>query len=180
MSEITRRGSSFVGYEYMETMVFQDRASMYIDGYMNFGWILDDKAPTSLNPMGKITLKLKRDRKLLNKTELTRLQRHFEACMVEIEAMEKSKTSIATMWALIIAFMGTAFMTGAVFAVVHEPPLILLSILLALPAFIGWLLPPFAYKVLVHKKTVEMEPLIEGKYDELYEVCEKGNRLITN
>ena len=43
-----------------------------------------------------MTLRLKRDRKIVNKTELTRLQRNFEACVREIQSLENSKTSKAT------------------------------------------------------------------------------------
>jgi hypothetical protein len=179
MNEITRSGSSFIGYEYKEVITDQDKTSMYIDCYMNFGWDLDEKIQP-FNHMGKVTIKLKRDRKILNKTELTRLQRHFEACMSEIETIEKSKTSLATMWALIIGIMGTAFMAGSVFAITSDRPRILLSIILSIPAFIGWLLPIFVYKELVGKRAKKIEPLIEEKYEEIYRICEKGNKLLSN
>ncbi len=177
MNEITKSGSGFVGYEYKEIIADQEKVSMYLDGYMNFGWVPDENIqPSGL--MGKVMLKLKRDRKILHKTELTRLQRHFEACMDEIDAMEKSKTSSATIWALVIAIIGTAFMAGSVFAVTHEPPMILLCILLAIPAFIGWILPLFVHRAMVRKRTAKLAPLIEQKYDEIYEICEKGNKLL--
>ncbi len=35
-----------------------------------------------------VTVYLKRNRKLINKMELTRLQRNFESCMQEIQRME--------------------------------------------------------------------------------------------
>lgn len=183
MNEVTRSGNSYVGYDYKEVAINQDKTSMYVDGYMNFGWVLDEKVkPSSYagkSQMGKVTLKLKRDRKILNKTELTRLERHFEACMSEIETMEKSRTSSAIMWALVIAMIGTAFMAGSVFAVTNDPPMILLCILLAIPAFAGWILPFFVHRTILSKKTKKMEPLIEQKYDEIYEICEKGNKLLS-
>lgn len=179
MNEITKSGNDFVGYEYKEITADRERASMYLDGYMNFGWVADENIQPSM-VMGKVTLKLKRDRKILNKTELTRLQRHFEACMNEIDAMEKSKTSDATIWALVIAIIGTAFMAGSVFAVTHQPPIIWLCIVLAIPAFIGWTLPAFVYKTRVRKKTNLVAPQIEQKHDEIYEICEKGNKLLKN
>lgn len=179
MSEITRGSSNFIGYEYKEVTVESERASMYLDGYMNFGWIPDENIQPVKN-MGKVTIKLKRDRKILNKMELTRLQRHFEACLNEIDAMEKSKNSEATIWSIGIGILGTAFMAGSTFAVTNEPPLVVLSILLAIPGFIGWLLPIFVYKAMLRKKEAKLMPQIEQKYDEVYEICEKGNRLLTN
>ncbi|MBP1736910.1 MAG: hypothetical protein H6Q60_791 [Oscillospiraceae bacterium] len=179
MNEITKSGRDFVGYEYKEITADRDRASMYLDGYLNFGWITDETIQPSVM-MGKVTIKLKRDRKILNKTELTRLQRHFEACMNEIDAMEQSKTSDATIWALVIGLTGTAFMAGSVFAVSSEPPRILLCIVLAIPAFVGWFLPYFVYKARVRKKTDRVTPQIEQKYDEIYDICEKGSKLLKN
>lgn len=110
--------------------------------------------------------------------ELTRLQRNFEACVKEIEMLEQSKTSKGTMYSLMIGLIGTAFMAGSVFAVTAQPPMIFLSIVCAIPAFIGWILPYFVYKKMVKKETERLTVLIEKKYDEIYEICEKGNKLL--
>ena len=177
MGEVTGAGRGFVGYDYKEIVADQEDVSMYLDGYENFGWIQDG----NVQPMmitGKTSIKLKRDRRILNKAELTRLQRHFDACVHEIKAMEQSKHAAATMIAIGIGLVGTAFMAGSVFAVVAEPPKILLCILLAIPAFTGWLLPPLVYKRQMKKRIEKVTPLIEAKYDEIYEICEKGSRLI--
>ena len=110
--------------------------------------------------------------------ELTRLQRNFEACVNEIEALEKAKTSKATMRALTAGIVGTAFMAGATFAVTADPPHIILCIILAIPAFIGWILPYFIYRKTAAEETEKMNRLIEEKYDEIYAICEKGSRLL--
>ena len=177
MSEIIKESSDFVGYEYKEIQTDQEKASMYIDSYSNFGWVLDDNIQPS-NFMRKVSIKLKRDRKILNKTELTRLQQHFDSCMNEIDVMEKSKTDSATMWSIIIGVLGTSFMAGSVFAVVATPSMILLCILLAIPAFIGWILPYFVFKKVTQKRVEKITPLIEQKYEEIYKICEKGNKLL--
>ena len=114
----------------------------------------------------------------MNKVELTRLQRHFEADMQDIFSLENSKTSLATILALVIGILGTAFMAGSVFAVTAEPPIIWLCILLAIPAFAGWILPYFVYKKVKEEKIKKVTPYIEEKYDEIYEICEKGHSLL--
>ena len=167
----------FVGYEYKEIIAPTDRISLYIDCYENFGWQIDENIPTA-SGMHHTTLRMKRDRKIINKMELTRLQRHFEACAKEIEALEKSKTSVASIWAFIVGFIGTAFRAGSTFAVTHEPPMILLCILLAVPGFIGWALPYFLYRHIVVKQTKKIQPMIEAKQDEIYDICEKGHSLL--
>ena len=77
-------------------------------------------------------MKFKRDRKIRNKAELTRLQ----------------------------------------------PPRAALCAILAVPGFIGWILPYFCYRAIRRRKTNRLSPLIEKKYDELYDVCEKANGLL--
>lgn len=42
----------------------------------------------------------------------------------------------------------------------------------------GFKFPFFLYKWGVRKQTEKMNPLIEAKYDEIYEICEKGNKLL--
>ena len=169
--------TNFVGYEYRDITVDNEKECLYADGYKSFGWILD-KTSTPLIGAGAVTLKFKRDRKIKNKAELTRLQRQFEACVAEITGMEKSKADGATILAFTVGLIGTAFMAGSVFAVVATPPLIPLCIILALPAFVGWTLPYFLFKSAYAKKTTKLAPLINSKYDEIYEVCERASSLL--
>ena len=98
--------------------------------------------------------------------------------MKQIAEMEVSKERLATMIAIIIGVVGTAFMAGSVFAISHEPPMIVLCILLAIPAFIGWVLPYFVYKWIKNEKAQQINPLIEKKWDEIHEICEKGHTLL--
>lgn len=105
MDETGRPQKNYVGYEYKEVAADSSMASFLLDGYESFGWEMDEnlpkyhKADRALN-QNKIVLHLKRNRKIINKMELTRLQRNFEACVSEIEALEKSKTSAATYYAV--------------------------------------------------------------------------------
>lgn len=183
MDDTGKQQKSFVGYEYKEVIGESSHVSFLLDGYENFGWELDENL--SENRIGvnsssqkKVMLRLKRNRKIVNKMELTRLQRHFEACVKEIETLEKSKTSVATVYALVIGIIGTAFMAGSTFAVTAQPTHIILCILLAVPGFLGWIFPYFIYKRTVEKQTEKLTPLIEEKYDEIYEICEKGHKLL--
>ena len=178
MSEPARSGKDFVGYEYKEMTVLRDMESLYADGYENFGWKLEGISSIPIVGAGTVTMKFKRDRKILNKAELTRLQRQFDACVSEILRMEKSKTSKASITAFTVGIVGTAFMAGATFS--YLGGLILLCIVLAVPAFIGWILPYFLYNAAFAKKTAVVTSLVESKYDEIYEVCEKANGLLSH
>ena len=92
--------------------------------------------------------------------------------------MERSKKQTATVWAMIVGVIGTVFMAGSVFAVTNEPPHYFLMILLAVPGFIGWALPYFLYRHIVVKQTKKIQPMIEAKQDEIYDICEKGHSLL--
>lgn len=177
MSQTGKNAKDFIGYEYKEITVNTDQVSMYLDCYENFGWSADEKLPFT-NGLHQTTIKLKRDRKIINKMELTRLQRYFEACANEINSLEKTKTSLATIWALAAGIIGTAFMAGSTFAVTHEPPIIWLCILLAIPGSIGWIVPYFLYHYVATKQTQKLQPLIEEKHEEIYKICEKGHSLL--
>lgn len=178
-----RKQKSYIGYEYKEVAGDSRMISLLLDGYENFGWEVNGSLPDSCmegrpGGGGKTVIRLKRDRKILNKMELTRLQRNFEACVAEIQTLEKSKTSAATVYALALGIMGTAFMAGSTFAVTAQPPHVILCIVLAVPGFLGWIFPYFLYKKICIKQTEKIIPLIEAKYDEIYELCEKGNKLL--
>lgn len=168
---------NFTSYEYKELTVPGSKASFYLDCYENFGWQQDENFPPH-EAGGKITFRLKRSRKLVNKTELTRLQRHFEANMEELAALERSKTGTASIWALCIGLLGTAFMAGSVFAITAKPPHIVLSIVLSVPAFAGWIAPYFVYRRVRDKKTRQVNPFMEEKMEEIYSLCEKGQSLL--
>lgn len=175
MSELKKENAEFIGYDYKEIAASGEQASFYLDCYQNFGWVQDERTQEA-GANGKIVLK--RERKIINKMELTRLQRHFEACVDEIAALERSKTTNATIAALSVALIGTAFMAGSVFAVVHTPPLVVLSILLAVPGFFGWILPWFLYRKLVFRRSRLVTELVERKHDEIYEICQQGHKLL--
>lgn len=184
-----RNNKAFIPYEYKEVITSSDKVSFFIDSYECFGWEIDQNVAGvgndtyiqagAYSPHNRNTIiRMKRNRKIVNKMELTRLQRNFESCVSEIETMEKSKTSLATVYALIIGIVGTAFMAGSVFAVTAQPPHIIACIILAVPAFCGWIFPYFIYRRTVQKQTEKVTPYIEAKYDEIYELCEKGNKLL--
>ena len=177
MSEQTSNSNTFIGYEYREITADHSSESMYADGYENFGWKLESVASSTIG-VKTVTMKFKRDRKIRNKAELTRLQRQFDSCVKEISNMEKSKSSSASAAAYTVGLIGTVFMAGSTFAVVAEN--IILCIILAVPAFVGWILPYFLYKSAYAKKAAKVTPLIESKYDEVYEVSERANSLLGN
>ena len=171
----TLRRKDFTGFDYHVITVNKNMQSVYTDSFGSFGWIAEGIGE-AVGKMDSIVMKFKRDRKIGNKQELTRLQRQFEACADEIVALEKSKTTKAAVIAYVVGVIGTAFMAGSVFAVIAEN--IPLCVILAIPGLLGWVLPYFMFRSVRRKRIETVNPLIEQKYDELYMTCEKANRLL--
>lgn len=181
--------TEYISYEYREIITPREYASLCLDSYPCFGWESDPNQDmrfeasigTGGHPASSkqdTVLHFRRNRSISNKAELTRLQRNFDSCISELKALERDKTNPATIVALVVGILGTAFMAGSTFAVVAEQPILWLSILLAVPGFLGWIMPYFLYRSLVRKRTAVMETLMEQKYDEIYQICEKGNSLL--
>ncbi|SNS68854.1 hypothetical protein SAMN05446037_101727 [Anaerovirgula multivorans] len=175
MSEIMKNENNSIGYEYKDIMVKRNMVSMYADGYQNFGWKLEGTDST-ISSSFSMVMKFKRDCKIRNKAELTRLQSKFEACVEEIETLKRAKVKGASAVAYTIGIVGSAFMVASVFA--YLAGMLPLSIILSIPAFIGWIIPYFCYSIIHNKKAAKIAPLIDKKYDEVHEVCEKANRLM--
>ena len=76
MNGVTKNSDNFIGYEYKEIIITCDKEGMYADGYPSFGWKLDGITPSVIG-LSTVNLKFKRDRKIKNKAELSRLQRQF-------------------------------------------------------------------------------------------------------
>ena len=187
--ERRQESAGYVGYEYREISVPRKYASLCLDSYPRFGWEEDPNQgrpgrrrgpaiPAAPGPKEMETLCFRRARSISGKAELTRLQRNFDSCIAELRALERSKTTRAAAAALTAGVLGTAFMAGSTFAAVSTPPVVWLTILLAIPGFLGWILPYFLYRAMVRWKAAQIEPLMEQKYDEINEICERGSRLL--
>lgn len=175
MEQSSKNQKDFIGYEYKELTVKRNFESVYTDSYPSFGWELEG---SFIPPQGStfISLKFKRNRKLRNKAEISRLQRQFESGVAAIEALEFSKVTKASGVAYGIGLVGTAFMAGSVFAVTAGN--IPLCIVLAIPAFVGWVAPYLLFRRISTRKSAEVSPLIDKKYDEVYDICEQSSRLL--
>lgn len=184
-----QESAGYVGYEYREISVPRKYASLCLDSYPCFGWEEDPNQgrpgrrrspaiPAAPGPKEMETLCFRRARSISGKAELTRLQRNFDSCIAELGALEQSKATQGMVASLTVGLLGTAFIAGSTFSAVSTPPMIWLTILLAIPGFLGWIVPYFLYRAIVRRKTAQIEPLMEQKYDEINNICQKGCRLL--
>lgn len=164
-------------FDYRKVRVKPSMVSMYTEAYQYFGWILVCPAGDAPEPPpgAKVELEFRRERTIRNKAELTRLQRNFDACVDEICEMEKEKTDAADKAACGVGIMGSVLMCcSALLTIACE---LSGGILLAVPGLLGCLIPKPLHKELVKKKTQEVDPLIQRKYDEIHRVCQRADGL---
>ncbi|MDR1468481.1 MAG: hypothetical protein LBT00_04245 [Spirochaetaceae bacterium] len=167
----------FIAYEYKTVTPDYGLESIYLDGFPNFGWEPDGRVPfVSLKGTSAAILKFKRDRNIKNKGEMARLERQFENDIQEIETLERSKTTNASIAAFTIGLIGTAFMAGSVFA--YLAGMMPLMVILAIPGFLGWIFPYFCYMGIKAKRTQTVAPLIDKQYDAVYDLCEKAHAIL--
>lgn len=89
----------------------------------------------------------------------------------------KFKNARAAITAFTIGFLGCVFLGGATFS--YLAGMLPLMVILAVPGFLGWILPYFCYRSILKKHGAKIAPLIEKKQDEIYDVCEKANSLLS-
>lgn len=177
MNELERRDDHYQSYDYKAIVVESAYCALYLDCYLNFGWSADTHVPMrTVNK--RSTVQLRRNRNIINKVELTRLERQFEACIREMEQLEAAKKSRPLVHALMVGLVGTVLLAGATFAVVNNPPIIWLCILLAAPGFAAWAATYFVYRMIEARERLKIQPLIECKHEELFAICEKGHSLL--
>lgn len=178
---------NFIAYEYISINVKSDLEPVYMDVYENFGWISTNSMNSNkedyyinsyTNGEKLVNLKFKRNRKIDNKEMLNTLQRKIENSFKRIARLEKEPSSKATMKALMIAMIGTIFMTLSVFSITASKPLIIPTILFGIPGTIGWIIPYFSYKKLYELKTEENSRLIEEEYNNIYEISNEARKLL--
>jgi hypothetical protein len=177
MPEISISTGGFTAYDYKEMTASPSMEPVYVDGLRSFGWELDNTAQR-LRGLGAVGLRFKRDRRIRNKAELSRLQRQFEAQAAEIEGLESSKAAGATVAAFTVGLVGCAFLAGSVFAMLAE--LMPLMVVLGVPGFVCWVLPYLLYKRMLRQRISRVTPIIEAKYDELYATCESGMAMLAS
>lgn len=172
MNEEKMNENKFVMNEYLDVNVKQDLVQLCSDCYHALGWTIINTS----TGIDSVTLKMQRDRKIKNRVALCDLQRKCEEAFTAIEKLESSKTTKAMSVSLGVGIVGTVFMAGSVFA--YLAAMLPLSILLAIPGFIGWGFPYFLYKKYRKESADKIKPVIDRNYDIIYEACEKANQLL--
>lgn len=173
MTEATpaRGDKSFIPYEYTQVRVPRGKESIYRDTYRNFGWIFDGYAASRDDR--HITLRIKRDRRIANRTLMQKLQQNCEVALRKIETLERARTALASAVAYAAGLVGCASLAGSVFSLNHNHDA--LSVVFGTIGIIWWIAPYFVYVSLRAKRTAEVEPLILEQYEVIYDTFARAS-----
>ncbi len=149
--------------------------SLYRNAYPNFGWKFV-KSAYILGRSDLITLFFERDTEILNHTELTRLQRKFDAHVKVIHKYENQCHMRATMTACAVGIGGVA--VGFVTYLLWTKGLIISSAVFAFFSLALLTLPMFIYRWRIEALKSEYYPLIYENEKTLDQICIKGRSLL--
>lgn len=183
----------YIQYEYLSINVKSKLEPMVIDTYESFGWkviganALTDKEDYYINNMGTngeklVNIKFKRDRKIKNKTELNNLQKQYEEKFKNIDKLEKQANSKGTINSLIIGLLGCVLTAISVFIITMFKQIGIINYIISTPiGIVGiacWVLSYFAYVKTREKVEEKNKPVIEQLNNDIYDICEKAQKLI--
>ena len=168
----------FVTYEYKTVVVKARDQAKAMDMYGSFGWEITG---TSVQPMGGVTISLKRDRKQKHKQELSRLERQAEETLETINGLQSSKTRGASVFAYIFGIVAALVLGGGmclVMLVENSIPALVGGIVLGLVGIALCGVNYLIYSKLAAKKTKEVLPVIDETEEKFANILEKGNELL--
>lgn len=168
-------------YDYQEVVTKTHNALFLLYGYEKLGWETVEQHiysstqgayPQQMN----VVFRLKRNKKIVNKVELNRLQSNFESCMREIDKMEQTKSTVSVLASVLIGMLGVVGIVAAIMMFFRHWTVVGI-IFLALGVGIC-LLPLKIYSEVLKRQTEKYIPLIQENYREIDVILEKGSKLI--
>lgn len=171
--------SEFRTFEYATINANRKDAALYADCYRSFGWESSAEREFVLANPDKVAMKLKRDRRLQNRSEVNALQRKCENALATIDALERKQSSSALTAAIILGMIGTVFMALSVFNITLLAANIPLCIIFGVLGMIGWSLGYYAYVKVKRSHAEKNAPLIDEQYDIIYNTCESAAALLS-
>lgn len=178
--------SKFILYEYKNTTVDFDTASMYKDCLKNFGWILveeqtmnnftTENQANNLDSINTVSLKFKRDHQINNKLELNRLEHKCEEALSAIHKIERKNKAYTMGATLGTGILGTAFLAIGIYNFVVGNPIFSILFIASGVAFcaIGFL----AYFKVGEKQSNQTSTVIDEQFQIAYGACEKAYRIL--
>lgn len=194
-----------INYEYKQVVVSNSLEQQWKDGYEKFGWKLIKSAPEKIKPVwgpirimlsplaifpgmpfsdivkgresdNRTSLQFKRNKNLIHKNELNRLQGYFENTLGEVEHMEQTKMVAAYMSGAVGGILGSVFMALSVFTFLVGNTLGCIG--LAVPGVAVWILGAVCYSLMKNRKEKKIREENRIKSEAIDDICEKAYLLL--
>ncbi|WP_182066522.1 hypothetical protein [Curtobacterium sp. ME12] len=169
-------------FDYRTVQIPKGKDALYQDTYRNFGWEPDGSS-NRVPGTRRRSIGLRRDR-TLRSVEVAELQQNAETALANIEALERSRSTAATILGYAFGLIGCIFLAFSVFATqdtVTTPSLF--SDANAFTVFsvgagglFNWAIAPIAYHLIRNARTKKLRPRIDRQYDVVYGACEAASR----
>ena len=166
-------------YDYKTVRVKRDMEAMYTDAYENLGWEVTSTTLADAS-MSYVNVSFKRDRKIVNKTELNKLQDEIDEVLTNIEKTKSKKANAGVVEGVSTGVVGALVFGGgmSMSMVLEGIGFLIGGIALGVVGigvmFLGWLVHNKVQK----KKLTKLEPIYQEQLDKLSELCEQANKLL--
>lgn len=174
----TMNDKNFIAYEYKTKTVKNNERAKTLDMYEAFGW-----EATEINPSvaDNCVITLRRDRKIEHKQELVKLEKKAEDERAALNALERSKTLGASVFAYIFGIASALIMGGGMSLVMTANGTVQNTVAGVILGVTGVALCCLTYPIyskIVLKKTQKVSPAIDAGEEALANILEKGNDLL--
>ena len=169
-----------ITYDYKTIKVKREYETIVCDAYENLGWELTNTS-ASENSLFYINLSFKRNRKIENKMELTKLQEKVDNILANIENLQTKKKNAGVVEGISTGVVGALIFGGGMsMSMLNTASVGLLvggiavGIVGITVGLLGWLV----LKKINKKKNTKIQPILESEFDKLADVCEQAHGLI--
>lgn len=169
-----------ITYDYKTIKVKREYETIVCDAYENLGWELTNTS-ASENSLFYINLSFKRNRKIENKMELTKLQEKVDNILANIENLQTKKKNAGVVEGISTGVVGALIFGGGMsMSMLNTASVgllvggIAIGIVGIAVGLLGWLV----FKKINKKKNTKIQPILESEFDKLADVCEQAYGLI--
>lgn len=168
----------FITYEYRTKSVKVKDLTRTADLYEAFGWEIVSTERTAVE---RVTLSLRRDRKLPHRQELNRLERQAEELSGTLDGLERAKRLRADIFAYIFGIVAALVLGGGmcmVMLIEDSVPALIGGIAVGVVGLVLCAVNYPVYRAMVAKKTEQVLPALDENEEKLADLLERGNDLL--
>lgn len=163
-----------VRYDYQDIETKKHFKWLYMDYYPCFGWEVLEVMPSEKRD-ANLHISFRRNYAVRGKDRLCHYQTKFDGCMEEIRNLEIARKFSAAVSAAVIGLIGLVFIIGTILLTGNG---VSTGFLLLIPGILLFLLSYPCYLVVERNKKKQVEPFMEERYDELFQISQAAKQIL--